>query len=28
VVLLEVWVSRLVPMPFGSSLRVLARKPQ
>jgi ubiquinone/menaquinone biosynthesis C-methylase UbiE len=28
VVLFEVWVSRVVPMPFGSSLRVLARKPQ
>ncbi len=27
-VLLEVWVSRMLPMPFGSSLRVLARKPQ
>ena len=26
VVLFEVWVSRLLPMPFGSSLRVLARK--
>lgn len=27
VVLLEAMVSRVVPMPFGSSLRVLARKP-
>ncbi|MGE3578622.1 MAG: class I SAM-dependent methyltransferase, partial [Vicinamibacterales bacterium] len=27
VVLAEAWVSRVVPMPFGSSLRVLARKP-
>lgn len=27
IVLCEVWVSRVVPMPFGSSLRVLARKP-
>jgi ubiquinone/menaquinone biosynthesis C-methylase UbiE len=27
VVLAEGWVSRVLPMPFGSSLRVLARKP-